>query len=233
MDHPVLLDIDGTLLDSNDAHAASWSDAFRAYGYQITAGDVRPLVGMGGDKVMATLVPGLAPDDGQLGQKIADRRTRIFLAEYLPKLKPMRGARDLLINLRERNCKLVVATSAKGGELQKLLAAARINDFIENAATSDDADESKPDPDIVHAALQKVHAAPGTAVMIGDTPYDILAAHGAGVRIVAVRCGGWHEPELADAEAVYDDPADILAHLDDEPLMRLFPSLSKNSRAPR
>lgn len=233
MDHPVLLDIDGTLLDSNDAHAASWSDAFRAYGYQFAAKDVRPLVGMGGDKVMATLVPGLAPDDCQLGQKIAQRRTRIFLAEYLPKLKPTNGARALLVNLKERNCKLVVATSAKGEELKKLLAAAHVDDLIEAAATSDDADESKPDPDIVHAALQKARAAPGTAVMIGDTPYDILAAHAAGVRIVAVRCGGWREPELGGAQAVYDDPADILAHLEDEPLTRLFPSLSKNARAPR
>jgi HAD superfamily hydrolase (TIGR01509 family) len=175
----------------------------------------------------------LAPDDGQLGQKIAERRTRIFLAEYLPKLKPTRGARDLLLNLKERNCKLIVATSAKGDELQRLLAAAHVDDLIEHAATSDDAEESKPDPDIVHAALEKAHAAPGAAVMIGDTPYDILAAHAAGVRIVAVRCGGWHEPELNDAQGVYDDPADILAHLEDEPLTRLFPSISKNARGPR
>lgn len=231
MDHPILLDIDGTLLDSNDAHAASWSDAFRAYGYTIGASEVRPLIGMGGDKVMATLVPGLHPQDGRLGQKIAEHRTRIFLAEYLPKLKPTKGARELLVNLLQRGCKLIVATSAKGDELKKLLAAAGIADLIDASATSDDAEQSKPDPDIVHAALEKAGAKPAQTIMLGDTPYDILAARAAGVRIVAVRCGGWKDADLAGAAAIYDDPAGVLAHLEDEPLTRLFPSIPRTSSA--
>lgn len=231
--HPILLDIDGTLLESNDAHAASWCEAFRAYGYSFDTKQLRPLIGMGGDKIMATLVPGLAPEDGQLGQKIAQKRTRIFLAEYLSKLKPTRGARDLLIELLARHCTLVIATSAKGEELEALLKAARIDDLIADAATSEDAEESKPDADIIHAALEKAHAKPAEAFMIGDTPYDILAAHGAGVRIVAVRCGGWREPELSEAEAVYDDPADILAHLDQQALMQLIPSRPKTSATAR
>ena len=231
MDHCVLLDIDGTLLDSNDAHAASWSDAFCAYGYTIGAHDVRPLIGMGGDKVMATLVPGLHPQDGRLGQKIAQHRTRIFLAEYLPKVKPTKGARELLVNLLRRGCKLCVATSAKGDELQKLLTAAGVADLIDESATSDDAEESKPHPDIVHAALEKSGAKPAQTVMLGDTPYDILAARVAGVRIIAVRCGGWKDADLAGAVAIYDDPADVLAHVEDEPLTRLFPSLPKTPSA--
>ena len=222
--HPVLLDIDGTLVDSNEAHAKAWAEAFRAYGYAFCAADLQPLIGMGGDKVMATLVPGLAPDDGQLGQKIAEKRSRLFLAEYASNLKPAPGARDLLLALRQRDCTLIVASSAKNEELATLLRAARIEDLIEGAATADDADKSKPDPDIVQAALQKAGASPAHAVMLGDTPYDILAAHAAGVRIITVRCGGWREPELGDAEAVYDDPADVLAHLNREPLSRLFPS---------
>lgn len=233
MDHPILLDVDGTLLDSNAAHAASWSDAFHAYGYPISAADVRPLIGMGGDKVMATLVPGLHPQDGRLGQKIAEHRARIFLAEYLPNLKPTRGARELLVNLLRRGCTLTVATSAKGDELKKLLTAAGIVDLIETSATSDDAEQSKPDPDIVHAALEKCGAKPAQAVMLGDTPYDILAARAAGVRIVAVRCGGWHDADLDGAAAIYDDPADVLAHLEDDPLTRLFPSIPKTSSAAR
>lgn len=219
----VLLDIDGTLLDSNDAHAASWSDALRAYGYLISATEIRPLVGMGGDKVMATLVPGLAPDDGGLGQKIAEHRSRIFSADYLQRCKPTPGARDLLVELQRRGCSLVMATSATGGDLKALLRAAGIADVIDAAATSDDAEASKPDPDIVHAALKKARLSAERATMIGDTPYDLLAAHAAGVQIVAVRCGGWKEPELSEAQAVYDDPADILHHLNDEPLCRLFP----------
>jgi len=229
----VLLDIDGTLLDSNEAHAASWSDALKACGYTISAEKVLPLIGMGGDKVMATLIPGLAPDDGRLGQKIAEERARIFSAEYLAACKPTPGARDLLLELQRRGCALVMATSAKGNELKALLSAAGIADLIDEAATSDDADASKPDPEIVHAALEKADVLPESATMIGDTPYDILAARAAGVRIVAVRCGGWKDPELSDAQAVYDHPADILHHLNDEPLSRLFPNSSETARAHR
>ncbi|MFN2527697.1 MAG: HAD family hydrolase [Candidatus Baltobacteraceae bacterium] len=229
----VLLDIDGTLLDSNEAHAASWSDALRACGYAICADKVLPLIGMGGDKVMATLVPGLAPDDGGLGQKIAEQRARIFSDEYLRTCKPTPGARDLLLELQRRGCALVMATSAKGSELKALLRAAGIADLIDDAATNDDADASKPDPDIVHAALKKAQVSSERATMIGDTPYDILAAQAAGVKIVAVRCGKWKEPELSQAQGVYDDPADILHHLNDEPLRRLFPSSSETARALR
>ena len=227
----VLLDIDGTLLESNEAHAASWADAFHAYGYRISARDVRPLIGMGGDKLMATLTPGLAPDDGGLGQKIAEHRTRIFLAEYLPHCKPTHGARDLLVELRRRKCTLVMATSAKGDELKALLRTAGIADLINAAATNDDAQASKPEPDIVHAALKKAGVSPSRATMIGDTPYDILSAHAAGVRIVAVGCGGWKKPELSDADAAYDDPADIVQHLNDGPLGRFFPSAPETATA--
>ena len=223
--------MDGTLLESNAGHAASWSDALRAYGYAISADTILPLIGMGGDKIMATVVPGLAPDDGALGQKIAEHRARIFRAEYLPRCKPAHGARELLVALQLHGCRLVMATSAKGDELKALLRAAGIADLIDEAATSDDADASKPDPDIVRAALAKAGVPPARATMIGDTPYDILAAHAAGVRIVAVRCGGWKKPELGDADAVYDDPHDIAQHLNEEPLRRLFPNSAETSPA--
>ncbi|MDQ6929290.1 MAG: HAD family hydrolase [Candidatus Eremiobacteraeota bacterium] len=220
----VLLDIDGTLLDSNGAHAAAWSDAFAAFGYAIPKMRVLPLIGMGGDKVMATLVPGLQPDDGGLGARIGGKRAQIFKQTYLPSCKPTRGARALLEELKRRDCTLVMATSAKGDELYDLLRAAGVEDLIDNAASSDDARASKPEPGIVVAALQKAGAGPENAIMLGDTPYDILAAHSAGIRIVALRCGGWHEPELADAQAVYDDPAAVLAHLDVPPLTEMIPS---------
>jgi len=229
----VLLDIDGTLLDSNAAHAASWSDALRAYGYGISSEAILPLIGMGGDKVMASLVPGLAPDDGALGQKIAEQRARIFRADYLPKCKPTRGAREMLVELQRRGCRLVMATSAKGDELKALLRAAGIADLIDEAATSDDAQASKPDPDIVHAALGKAGVPPVRATMIVDTPYDLLAAHAAGFRIVSVLFGGLKDPELCEAEAVCDEPKDICQHLTEEPLSRLFPSSAEISRAHR
>ncbi|GAC1497621.1 MAG: HAD family hydrolase [Vulcanimicrobiaceae bacterium] len=229
--YPVLLDIDGTLLDSNDAHAQSWADAFRAYGYAISAQRVRPLIGMGGDKLLKTLVPGLHPEDGSVGQKLSERRQKIFLAEYAAALRPTRGARDLLLELRRRKCRLVVASSAKAEELDTLLQAARVADLIDRAATSDDAQASKPEPDIIEAAMRKGGVRANHTFLIGDTPYDLLAASAARVPMIAVRCGGWDAPELAEAAGIYNDPADILAHLDSPPLNRLVPSAPKTSAA--
>ncbi len=230
--YPVLLDIDGTLLDSNAAHARSWADAFQAYGYAISAERVRPLIGMGGDKLLKTLVPGLHPEDGSAGQKLSERRQKIFLAEYAPALRPTRGARELLLELRRRRCRLVVASSAREQELDALLKAAGIADLIDHAATSDDAEESKPEPDIIEAAMRKGGVQANRTFLIGDTPYDLLAATAAHVPLIAVRCGGWDAPELADAAGIYDDPADILAHLDSPPLNRLVPSAPETSAAP-
>ncbi len=221
--HPVLLDIDGTLVQSNLVHARAWSGAFSASGYTFSAEKILPLIGMGGDKMLATLTPGLHPEHG-IGKNIGDERSRIFLRDYAPHLLPTQGARELLLELRARGCKLVIASSAKKDELDVLLRAAKVQDLIEEAATSDDAEASKPDPDIVEAALKKSGASAASAIMIGDTPYDILAAHAAHVRIIAVRCGGWKEPDIGDAEAVYDDPRDILQHLGKEPIARYFPS---------
>lgn len=106
----------------------------------------------------------------------------------------------------------VVATSAQRNELQPILDSAGIADCIDAAATSDDARRSKPNEDIVIAALKKAGVARDRAVMLGDTPYDVEAAHRAGVAAIAVRCSGWNDRALAGAAAIYDDPADLLAH---------------------
>jgi len=213
----MLLDIDGTLLLSNDAHAHAWIDAFREFGYHDTSFEqIQPLIGMGGDKVLAKVAPGLTDTEGT-GKKITERRSEIFLEQYAPQLRPAPGARDLLVRLKNAGLTLVIATSAKDKELQALLEAAGIDDLIEHRATSDDAGQSKPDPDIVQAALEKSGMAPSDILMVGDTPYDIEAAERSQVGVIAVRCGG-HDEDLAGALAVYDDPADLLAHLGDSPI---------------
>lgn len=208
----VLLDVDGTLVRSNNAHARAWSDAFNAFGYRIRAARILPLIGMGGEKILATLTPGLSPEHG-LGLAIAQRRSHIFLDCYAPGLEPTPGARALIEALHERGDALIVASSAKDEELQTLLRAAQVDDLIALAATSDDAQRSKPAPDIIRAAIEKARVDPTFCTMLGDTPYDILAAHRAGVPIVALTCGGWPREELRDAEEVYRDPADVLAQL--------------------
>jgi HAD superfamily hydrolase (TIGR01509 family) len=212
----VLLDIDGTLIDSNDAHARAWVDAFAAHGYVIPFDLVRPLIGMGSDKLIPSLT-GLDPESGE-AKRISDTRGELFRERELPHLHPTPGARALLEELRSRGLQLVVATSAKADEVRELLEQAGVADLIEEASSSDDADRSKPDPDIVRAALRMAGRHASRSIMIGDTPYDIEAAARAGVSTIAVRCGGWTDEALQGALAVYDHPADLLANIDSSPL---------------
>lgn len=207
----VILDVDGTLLLSNDAHAHAWVEACAAYGCAISFERVRPLIGMGGDKLLPALVPGLSSTEG-MGKQIADRRKEIFLTRYAPTLQPAPGARALVERMCGNSLHLVVASSAKRDELETLLKAAQVDDLVEERVTSSDAKESKPAPDVVGVALDKIDLPPEHVVMLGDTPYDIESAGKTGVRTLAVRCGGSADSRLAGAAAVYDDPADLLAH---------------------
>jgi HAD superfamily hydrolase (TIGR01509 family) len=206
----VLLDVDGTLLDSNDAHAHAWVEAFAENGYAVSFERVRPLMGMGGDKLMPAVIPGLSSEEG-LGKQIADRRKAIFLQRYAPHLQPTRGARDLVLRFQQDGLRLVVATSAKSDELEALLDAAKVADLLPRRTTTDDVDTSKPDADIIHVALQKLEVGPTEAILVGDTPYDIEAGQKAGVGTIALRCGGFPNSELQGALAIFDDPAALLA----------------------
>jgi HAD superfamily hydrolase (TIGR01509 family) len=204
----VLLDIDGTLLDSNDAHAQAWSDALREAGYEIGSEIVRPLIGMGGDKLLPELTGLDAESEG--GKRLVQRRKEIFAKEYLPDVHPFPNVIELLDRLRADGLKLVVATSASDDELQGLLEALGDKSLLEDATSSSDADRSKPDPDIIHAAVSKAEASAAGCVMLGDTPYDVEAASKGGVSIIAVRCGGWGDDALAGAAEIYDDPKAVL-----------------------
>lgn len=205
----VLLDVDGTLLDSNDAHAAAWVDVGREFGHIIEFGDVRRLIGMGGDKVLPRLT-GLS-ETSEPGARMLKRRGEIFRERYLPGVRTFAGARELLRRLRADGRRLVVATSASEDDLNALLAHGGLDELIDSATDSDDADESKPAPDIVEAALRKTGQPAAHVVMLGDTPYDVTAARRAGVTIIALRCGGWKDHELDGAAEIYDDPAELLA----------------------
>jgi HAD superfamily hydrolase (TIGR01509 family) len=211
----VLLDIDGTIIDSNDAHAQAWLEAFRRYSLAVDYRAIRSRIGKGGDKLLAELA-GLDSESGK-GRDIAEARTHIFKAEFLPTLKPTPGARAMLEWVRREGTTVTVATSATSDEVGDLLRQADVEDLIDTSANSDDAENSKPDPDIVVAALHKSGAARDHAIMIGDTPYDVAAAKAAGIASVAFRCGGWADSDLQGANAVYDDPADLLTNLAHSP----------------
>ena len=204
----VLLDIDGTLVDSNAAHAAAWSDAFAVHGRHFPAEQIRPLIGKGGDKLLRELAS-LDHESGE-GKEISRTRAEIFKRRYLPTIQPTAGAAQFVAWLLERRLKVVIATSAQADEVKGLLAICGGEALADDATTSDDADRSKPDPDIVVAALKKSGATADKAIMIGDTPYDIEAARRAGVATIALRCGGWDDESLEGAVAIYQDPQELL-----------------------
>jgi phosphoglycolate phosphatase-like HAD superfamily hydrolase len=212
----ILLDIDGTLIDSNDGHARAWVDAFAEHGYVVPFERVRPLIGKGGDKLVPELI-GLDPDSGE-AERMSETRSELFLKRELPTLRATPGARALLERMTADGFQLVVATSAQKNEVRALLERTGVSDLIQLASSSDDAERSKPDPDIVRAALRMSGSQAAHSAMLGDTPYDVEAAARARVPAVALRCGGWWGDEaFADALAVYDDPADLLARWEESP----------------
>ena len=208
----VIFDVDGTLLDSNDAHAISWVEAFAEAGYDVPFEVVRPLIGMGADKLLPKTI-GIKHDTPE-AKKLIKRRSEIFRERYLPRLRPLEGSRDLVLRVRSNGLKAIVATSAKDEELKGLLKAAQVEDLMQERATASDAKRSKPDPDIVQAAIEESDTDAESLVMIGDTPYDIEAATKARVRPIAFRSGGWTDEDLKGAVEIYDGPADLLAHYD-------------------
>ena len=215
----VILDVDGTLIHSNDAHAQAFLDAAGELGLEVPPfEEVRRRIGMGGDKLIPE-VWGFEKESPR-GEELDGRKGEIFRERYLPELEPTRGARALLHRLRDDGMKLVVATSASRKDLGGLLERVGVRDLIQDATSASEVEESKPDPDVVQAALDDAGFPAEEVVMLGDTPYDVEAATRAGVRIVAVRSGGWGDAELEGAVAIYDHPADLLEHFDASPLGR-------------
>ena len=208
----VIFDVDGTLVDSNDAHAQSWVDTFAEAGYDVPFEKVRPLIGMGGDKLLPKAI-GIRRDSDE-GNQLVERRGKIFSTKYLPHLQALPGSRELVLRVKRDGLKAIVATSAKDQELKALLKAARVDDLMEEKATASDAKHSKPDPDIVHAAIEDSGISPKHLVMIGDTPYDIEAASKAKLRTIAFLSGGWSREALNGAVEIYAGPDDLLAHYD-------------------
>ena len=213
----VLFDIDGTLLDSNDAHAHAWLDSLRGHGRNVPFDLVRSKIGMGGDKLLAEVAD--IDHESVEGRAISERRSMIFKAHYLPDLGPFHGSRVLVDRLRSRGLVCAAVSSSSSEDIADLLRAAGGADLMDVVVSADDADRSKPDPDLVEIALDRIGVLPAEALMIGDTPYDIAAGERAGVPVVALRCGGgWTDHDLAGAIAIYDNPADLSSQLDRSPL---------------
>lgn len=205
----VLLDVDGTLIDSNMAHARAWAASLRDAGFERAPEEIFPLIGMGGDK----LVPELTGEDGE--GEIGERLTQGWVEHFktmIPDLKPTRGARALLEGLRARGLRVVLATSGEAEVVDRLLEQAGLADLNLDRVSSSDVESSKPDPDLIQAGLEKLGLPPEAALMVGDTPYDAEAARKAGVPCILLRCGG--HPGAAAHDPVLDDPQALLEALE-------------------
>ena len=207
----ILFDVDGTLVDSNDLHAAAWQQAFRHFGIDLPADEIRAQIGKGGDNLIPTLLPDELAE--RCGSEIDAFRSELFRRDFLPRVVPFPGIRPLFERLYADDVRIVLATSSKGEELayhSSLIGAA---DLIFAATSRDDVDHSKPCPDIFEAALAKVAPVRAEeALVIGDSPWDVKAATRAGLRTLAVTSGGFTEADLleAGAAAIFADPRDLL-----------------------
>jgi HAD superfamily hydrolase (TIGR01509 family) len=223
----VILDVDGTLVDSNDAHARAWVEAFGEHGITVPFEKIRPAIGMGGDKLIPH-VSGIQADSKD-GEAVDKRRVEIFRTKYLPTVRPFPRVRALLERLGDDGLTLAVASSANEDEVESLLEIAGVSDLVTAQTSSDDADKSKPDPDIVVAAVERVRTERARIIMLGDTPYDVEAANRAGIRIVALECGGWNHEALRGAAAIYASPADLLERYKESPFAELRSLTSRTS----
>jgi HAD superfamily hydrolase (TIGR01509 family) len=215
----ILFDIDGTLVDSNDLHVEAWVKTFRHFGADISTKAVHEQIGKGGDNLIPALLPPEMVDRQR--DEIEAFRVELFKRDYLALTRPFPGVCALFERLHADGKQIVLASSAKGEEVEHHLGSIGCRDLVGSATSADEVEHSKPDPDIFLAALRKV--APLGAddvVVIGDTPYDIEAAAKAGIRAIAFRSGGFPEAVLRDAGciAIYDGPEDLLRNYDRSPL---------------
>jgi HAD superfamily hydrolase (TIGR01509 family) len=214
----LLSDIDGTLVDSNWLHAAAWQDAFAAMDLPLELEEIRRQIGKGGDQLVPVFVPWWKRPAVQ--QPLEAYRKFIFQTDYLSKVKPIPYVRDLLLEVKRRNIRIALASSASKQDLEICKKIANLEDLVEVSTSADDADRSKPHPDIFTATLDKLGLNAKDALALGDTPYDAEAAGKAGVFTIGVTTGGWTERELLAAGCieVYKDAADLLARLDQSAL---------------
>src|SRR5688572_31223251 len=215
-----IFDIDGTLVDSVDLHAQAWKEAFKHFGKDIPYQQIRHQIGKGGDQLMPVFFT--RDELEEFGDRLEKFRGELFKREFMSRVRPFQNVRELFQRIKSDGKKIALASSAKADELEFYKKITQIEGLVEEEASADDAEKSKPHPDIFRAALDKLGLAASEVIAIGDTPYDAEAAGKLKIRTIGVLCGGFPEEELRSAGciAIYEDPADLLARYDSSPLTK-------------
>ena len=217
----VIFDVDGTLIDSVEDHAKAWVWAFARHGHNISLEELKGQIGKAADQLMPEY---LTPEQMEsYGKKLEEDRQMFFKDEYYQGLKAFPLVRDLFQRIIDSGKQIVLASSAKEDELEHYEELANVKDLIGKSTSADDAERSKPHPDIFHAALAKLDGVDADEVIVvGDTPWDAIASVKAGLPIIGLLCGGYDEEKLREAGcmAIYAHPADLLAQLDESPIMK-------------
>ncbi|MGY1604087.1 HAD family hydrolase [Geodermatophilus sp. SYSU D00815] len=213
-----VLDVDGTLVDTNYQHALAWYRAFRSLGETFPIWRIHRLIGMGGDQLVAAI------GGDELEERIGDRARERWVEEADPlmdEIAVLPGAREFIVALKERGHRVVLASSGKPHHVDRYLDLLDARDLADDWTSSDDVEQTKPAPDLLRTALRKLgEPEDADSVLVGDSVWDVEAAKNAGMPALVVRSGGFGEDELreAGAVAVFDTPADLRAALDDTPL---------------
>jgi HAD superfamily hydrolase (TIGR01509 family) len=212
----VLLDVDGTLIDANYHHALAWYRAFRQHGIVLPIWRIHRHVGMGGDQLIPALVG--SELDAEKGETIRAARDVLY-QELIDEVAPLPGAHELIVELKERGQRVVLASSSPEKEIEHYLELLDARALADGWTTDDDVESTKPRPDLVRAALGKAET--DEALLVGDTPWDVESARNAGVATVTVITGGYCEQELRDAGAVavYESVEQLRRHLDEPPFV--------------
>jgi HAD superfamily hydrolase (TIGR01509 family) len=221
MPQAAIFDIDGTLVDSNELHVRAWREVFRRYGKDVDPDALRAQMGKGGDQLMPVFWP--KAELARFGEEMQALRVRLFMEKYLPLVKPFPGVRQLFERVKRDGLRIALASSAKRPELEHHIELLGVGDLVDARTSADDAEHSKPRPDILQAALERLPGiAASEAMLIGDSPYDAQAAARAGMRCIGVLTGGFPERVLLQGGAmtVFKDVADLVRRYDESPLAK-------------
>jgi len=216
----VIFDLDGTLVDSNDFHVEAWDRAFKHFGKSFPLEKLREQIGKGSDKYLPEFLD--SEELKRIGKQIDEYRSKLFRKEFLPRIKAFPKVRELLQRIRRDGKRIALATSGHKDDVRTYTDIANIKDLVDCETAADDADESKPAPDVFEASLEGLKLPPSAAIAVGDTRFDVEAAKRVRLATIALLCGGAADEQTlrkVGAIGVYKDPADLLANYEISPLV--------------